>query len=77
LMLATPVFYRASDLPPGLRLAALINPIGATIELLRSAILGGAIPLVACLGLTIISVAVFRGGYAVFQRYKGIVVDVI
>ena len=77
LMLATPVFYRASDLPPGLRLAALINPIGATIELLRSAILGGSIPLVACLGLTIISVAVFRGGYAVFQRYKGIVVDVI
>jgi lipopolysaccharide transport system permease protein len=77
-MFATPVFYRVADLPDGLRVLAYANPIGAAIEIMRAAVLDGVLPpTLACIGFLVVSLAVCRGGYAVFERYKGILVDVI
>jgi homopolymeric O-antigen transport system permease protein len=78
LLFATPVFYRASDLPQRLSVFVYLNPLGSAIEMMRAAVLGGVPPrlLVYC-GFVVVSLAVCRGGYAVFLRYKGILVDVI
>ena len=78
MMFATPVFYRVADLPTGLRVLAYVNPLGAAIEIARAVVLDGIFPpIFACLGFLVISLAVCRGGYSVFQRYKGILIDVI
>ena len=78
LMLATPVFYRASDLPIGLKIAAAINPVGAAIEFARQVILDGtAPPWLAYCWFLVVCAATFQGGHAVFRRYKGIAIDVI
>jgi lipopolysaccharide transport system permease protein len=78
MMFATPVFYRVADLPAGLRALAYANPLGAAIEIARAVVLDGVFPpILACLGFFVVSLAVCRGGYAVFERYKGILIDVI
>ena len=78
LMFVTPVFYRVTDLPDALRVLAYANPLGTAIEITRAAILDGALPpTLACCGFVVMSLAVCRGGYAVFERYRGILVDVI
>jgi lipopolysaccharide transport system permease protein len=77
-MFATPVFYRVADLPGELRLLAYLNPLATVIEIARAALLGGAFPpTLACCGFLIVSLAVCRGGYAVFERYRGTLIDVI
>ena len=77
-MFATPVFYRVTDLPGGLRVLAYVNPLGTAIEMARAAALGGTFPpAFACCGFLIVSLGAFCGGYAVFERYKGILIDVI
>jgi lipopolysaccharide transport system permease protein len=77
-MFATPVFYRVSDLPDPLRALAYANPLGTAIEMTRAVVLGGVLPPpLACCGFLVVSLAVCRGGYAVFERYKGILIDVI
>jgi homopolymeric O-antigen transport system permease protein len=77
-MFATPVFYRVSDLPDALQVLAYANPLGTAIEITRAAVLDGVLPpTLACFGFLVVSLAVCRGGYAVFERYKGILVDVI
>jgi lipopolysaccharide transport system permease protein len=77
-MFATPVFYRVSDVPGPLRALAYANPLGTAIEMVRAAVLDGVLPpTLACCGFLIVSFAVCRGGYAVFERYKGILIDVI
>ena len=77
-MFATPVFYRVTDLPDALRVLAYANPLGTAIEIARAAVLDGVLPpTLACVGFLVVSLAVCRGGYAVFERYKGILVDVI
>jgi lipopolysaccharide transport system permease protein len=77
-MFATPVFYRASDLPYPLNIVAYLNPLGTAIESARAVLLGGSLPPIAAyLGFVISSLVVCRGGYAVFRRYKGVLVDVI
>jgi lipopolysaccharide transport system permease protein len=77
-MFATPVFYRVSDLPDPLRALAYANPLGMAIEMVRAAVLDGVLPPpLACCGFLVVSFAVCRGGYAVFERYKGILIDVI
>jgi lipopolysaccharide transport system permease protein len=74
----TPVFYRVTDLPDALRVLAYANPLGTAIEIARAAILDGVLPpTLACCGFVVMSLAVCRGGYAVFERYQGILVDVI
>ena len=78
IMFATPVFYRVADLPAGLRMVAYANPLGAAIEIARAVALDGVFPpIFAYLGFLVVSLAVCRGGHAVFQRYKGILIDVI
>jgi lipopolysaccharide transport system permease protein len=77
-MFATPVFYRVTDLPDPLRALAYANPLGTAIEMMRAAVLDGVSPpALAYCGFLVVSVAVCRGGYAVFERYKGILIDVI
>lgn len=77
-MFATPVFYRVTDLPDPLRVIAYANPLGTAIEMMRAAVLdGGSPPILAYCGFLLVSVAACRGGYAVFERYKGILIDVI
>jgi lipopolysaccharide transport system permease protein len=78
LLFATPVFYRGSDLPLGMGLFIYLNPLGSLIEMMRAVVLGGALPgPLAYGGFVLFSLLVCRGGYAVFARYKGILVDVI
>jgi lipopolysaccharide transport system permease protein len=78
MMFVTPVFYRVTDLPAGLRVLAYANPLGAAIEIARAVVLDGVLPpTLACLGFIVVSFAVCRGGHAVFERYKGILIDVI
>jgi lipopolysaccharide transport system permease protein len=78
MMFVTPVFYRVTDLPAGLRVLAYANPLGAAIEIARAIVLDGVLPpTLACLGFLVVSFAVCRGGHAVFERYKGILIDVI
>jgi lipopolysaccharide transport system permease protein len=77
-MFATPVFYRVTDLPGPLRALAYANPLGTAIEMVRAAVLDGVSPpILAYCGFLVVSVAACRGGYAVFERYKGILIDVI
>jgi lipopolysaccharide transport system permease protein len=77
-MVATPVFYSATDLPSRWAIAAYLNPIGVNIEMARAAILGEMpFPLAAYGFFCVVALAVFRGGYAVFDRYKGIAIDAI
>jgi len=78
LLFATPVFYRGSDLPRGYGFLVYLNPLGSMIEMIRSLMLAGVPPRpFQYLGFVLFSLAVCRGGYAVFTRYKGILVDVI
>jgi lipopolysaccharide transport system permease protein len=78
MMFATPVFYRVTDLPDALRVLAYANPLGTAIEIARAAVFDGILPPpLACCGFLVVSLALCRGGYAVFERYKGILVDVI
>src|ERR1700674_2637118 len=44
LIFITPVFYSVADLPPGMRLAAYINPTTAYIEMARQVVLFGTGP---------------------------------
>jgi lipopolysaccharide transport system permease protein len=77
-MFATPVFYRVTDLPGDLRVLAYANPLGTAIEMARAAVLGGVFPpILACGGFLVASLGVCCGGYAVFERYKGTLIDVI
>nr|UXE44095.1 hypothetical protein Hi04_10k_c1074_00014 [uncultured bacterium] len=78
LMFATPVFYRMSDLPPTFRTVEYFNPLAIEIDMARNILIDGVLPPLWLYGLFVIAaLAVCRGGYAVFRRYKGIVVDVI
>jgi lipopolysaccharide transport system permease protein len=78
LMFATPVFYRLSDVPAGFRMFEYLNPISNTIEIARNLLVDGALPpWPFCLWYLVGALAICRGGYAVFERYKGILVDVI
>jgi lipopolysaccharide transport system permease protein len=78
MMFASPVFYRVSDLHGAVRVLAYANPLGTAIELTRAAVLGGVFPPTwACCGFLIVSLAACSGGYAIFARYRGILIDVI
>ncbi|HYM74199.1 MAG TPA: ABC transporter permease, partial [Stellaceae bacterium] len=77
-MAATPVFYTISDMPPVLRAAAYLNPIGVSIEMMRAVVLGDTrVPVLVYALFCAAALAVFRAGYTVFDRYKGIALDAI
>jgi len=78
MMFATPVFYRISDIPETLRPLAYLNPLASAIEMARNLLIDGALPSASLyLAFLVAAFLVCRGGYAVFERYKGILVDVI
>jgi len=78
LMFATPVFYRMSDLPPTFRVFEYFNPIAVTIDISRNILIDGVLPPLWLYAVFVVtSLVICRGGYAVFERYKGILVDVI
>jgi homopolymeric O-antigen transport system permease protein len=78
LMFATPVFYRMSDIPETYRVLAYFNPIATAIDMARNILIDGVLPPLWLYGGFVISaLLICRGGYAVFERYKGILVDVI
>jgi lipopolysaccharide transport system permease protein len=78
LMFATPVFYRLSDVSGTLHALEYLNPIGSVIEMARNLLIDGVLPSVPLyLVFVVVSLLVCRGGFAVFERYKGILVDVI
>jgi lipopolysaccharide transport system permease protein len=78
LMFATPVFYRMSDIPPTFQALAYLNPIAVAIDMARNILIDGVLPpLLQYAAFVVAALIVCRGGYAVFERYKGILVDVI
>ncbi|HXP06305.1 MAG TPA: ABC transporter permease [Stellaceae bacterium] len=78
LMFATPVFYRISDLPPTFRTLEYFNPMAVEIDMARNILIDGVLPPLWLYGVfVVVALIVCRGGYAVFERYKGILVDVI
>jgi lipopolysaccharide transport system permease protein len=78
LMFATPVFYRLSDLPPAFQRLEYLNLMATTIEIARDILIDGVLPpLWLYAAFVVAALIVCRGGYAVFERYKGILVDVI
>lgn len=77
-MIISPVFYSIADLPDTLRMLNYLNPLTDAIDIMRALVLTGTWPSGQAIGWFIVSsVAIFRGGYAFFVRYKGILVDVI
>jgi lipopolysaccharide transport system permease protein len=78
LMFATPVFYRMSDIPEAFRVVEYLNPIATAIDMARNILIDGVLPPGwTYLAFVVGALVICRGGYAVFERYKGIVVDVI
>lgn len=78
LMFATPVFYRMTDLPPTFRALEYLNPMAVEIDMARNILIDGVLPpLWLYAAFVVTALVVCRGGYAVFERYKGILVDVI
>jgi len=78
LMFATPVFYRISDLHPTFRTLEYFNPMAVEIDMARNILIDGVLPPLWLYGVfVVVALIVCRGGYAVFERYKGILVDVI
>jgi lipopolysaccharide transport system permease protein len=78
MMFATPVFYRMSDIPPSFRLFEYFNPMAIEIDMARNILIDGVLPPLWLYGaLVAAALIICRVGYAVFERYKGILVDVI
>lgn len=78
MMFATPVFYRVADIPEALQPLQYANPIASAIEMARGLVIDGTLPsLPLYAGFVVAALLACRGGYAVFERYKGILVDVI
>jgi lipopolysaccharide transport system permease protein len=78
LMFATPVFYRTSDLPLAFRMLEYLNPVATAIDMARDILIDGVVPSAWLYAAFVVAALVAcRGGYAVFARYTGVVVDVI
>jgi lipopolysaccharide transport system permease protein len=78
LIFASPVFYTTLDLTPTARLLAYLNPTTSYIEMARQILLAGTLPdPITYLATAAVSLCIFYGGYLFFDRYRGVVVDVI
>lgn len=77
-MFATPVFYDVSQVPEAYRVLLYVNPLTATIEMMRTIILRGALPdALTYLASLAAAMIVFYAGRTLFMRKKSILVDVI
>ena len=78
LMLVSPIFYAAEDVPVAIRLVTYINPLTPFIEVARDILLLGWLPdPFAYVVGWFYALIVFYGGYAFFMRYRSVVVDVL
>ncbi len=78
LFYASPVFYPARLVPPGIRRFYLLNPIAGLLTLYHEVLYEGRFPSPALLGgVTAITVLLFVSGYAVFNRYKTILAEIL
>lgn len=78
LLFATPVFYRLSDVPASVRPLEYLNPIATAIDMARNILIDGVVPSAPVyIAFVVASLFACRVGFAVFERYKGIIVDVI
>jgi lipopolysaccharide transport system permease protein len=78
LMFATPVFYQTSDIPDHFQMLAYFGSLAVPIEMMRAVLLGDNFPpFLPSLWFAVFSFLIFRGGFAIFMRYKGILADVI
>lgn len=78
LFYASPVFYPARLVPPGIRQIYLLNPIAGLLTLYQEVLYEGRFPSLTLLGgVTAASVLLFILGYAVFNRYKAILAEIL
>lgn len=78
LMFATPVFYRMSDIPDAFRRLEYLNPIATAIDMARNILIDGVMPSGwLYLAFVVAAIVICGAGHSVFERYRGIVVDVI
>jgi lipopolysaccharide transport system permease protein len=77
-MFATPVFYSHDSLPPPMDLVIYINALTGFVEVTRDIALYGKLPNMLVYAWTLLtSVVTFYFGYAFFNRYRNVIVDVI
>jgi lipopolysaccharide transport system permease protein len=78
IMIASPIFYSATDLPASLQGYVMLNPLSGTIEGARALLLDWPFPPLWSIAWSwLFGLVLFRAGYVFFVRYKGIMVDVI
>ncbi len=74
----SPVFYPAEMVPEALQSLYFLNPLAGLLTLYHVVLYAGEIPSLALLGtMTAVCMAIFLGGYAVFNRYKTIFAEVV
>lgn len=65
----TPIFYRVTDVPPGLAPVYRLNPVGHLVEAYRSVLLDGALPRLSSVAyLLLLSSGLLLVGMAWFRR---------
>jgi lipopolysaccharide transport system permease protein len=78
LMFVTPVFYQTSDISDRLQTLVYFGSLAVPIEMMRAVLLGDSFPpFLPILWFVVFSCLVFRAGFSIFMRYKGILADVI
>ncbi len=78
LMLTSPVFYSLSEIPTKLQHWTQFNIIGDYIEMFRDVVLYGQFPAFGLYFAALaVSYLVFMAGYAFFNQYKSVFVDVL
>jgi lipopolysaccharide transport system permease protein len=69
-MFATPIVYPLTVVPPQWRLLYALNPMAVVVEGFRWSLIGGPLPGIGQIGVSVIvTAAVFAGGLLVFDRF--------
>jgi lipopolysaccharide transport system permease protein len=72
----TPVFYRPGTVPHAARLLVTLNPMAHLIEAQRDLLVGGHLPPLGSFALvTLVAIALFAGGLALYRRASATFVD--
>lgn len=77
LMLVSPIGYTDAMVPVALRPILLFNPLSWLMNLYRSCLLGGVLPLFDMTIVTVFSILIFMLGYRLISRLKPIFSDYV
>lgn len=78
LFYVSPVFYPAHMVPEVVQSVYFVNPIAGLLTLYHAVLYEGMLPPAGLLGAVAAAVCtVFLGGYAVFNRFKGVFAEVV